>query len=338
MSTSKYSNDRNSTRTTNVCEGCRIRKIKCDSSERGCHHCRDIGIECVRSLLIRFKHGANQKSMRFAPEQIWALPTTTLRYFDETPELVDFYHGNVTRSQAAEEHILPREVHDSTIDSSPSSLPRPTPRLRSQDVGLCTPRSAPGSHTIPIPPRAFCDTPSVTRSRDNHSPWTCQSLDSNDVITPHPEVVQPLTEAEALLLRNFIDNMALWADGPDPERSFELRAARMALTDPILKHAICAFSARHVHRHAPNRDAEALEHQDMCLRLLIPAMSGQQSTNEAVMAAVAILRQNEELDGVYRLQRVMKLTNVEQNATIASTLKAPRACSTTSPPSPPLVA
>lgn len=106
-----------------------------------------------------------------------------------------------------------------------------------------------------------------------------------------------LSEAEAVLLRHYMENMASWADGPDPHRSFEVEASRIALTDPVLRYAICAFASRHIHRHYNDRDAAALEYQDACLRLLIPAISDQQPISEGILVTVAILRQNEELDG-----------------------------------------
>jgi hypothetical protein len=91
--------------------------------------------------------------------------------------------------------------------------------------------------------------------------------------------------------------MALWADDTDPGRTFELEASRRALSEPVLLYAICAFSSRHMNRQQPEQDHVALEYQSLCLQLLIPAISGPQPADESVLAAVAILRQNEEMDG-----------------------------------------
>jgi hypothetical protein len=110
---------------------------------------------------------------------------------------------------------------------------------------------------------------------------------------------QPFTHSEAVLVRNFVSKVALWSDATDPARSFEIELPRRALTEPLLKHAICAFSSRHFYRHVKDhhQQAEALDHQNRCLELLIPAMSGGQGINESMLTAVAILRQNEEMDG-----------------------------------------
>ncbi|KAF2160099.1 hypothetical protein M409DRAFT_70637 [Zasmidium cellare ATCC 36951] len=124
-------------------------------------------------------------------------------------------------------------------------------------------------------------------------------------------------------MRNFIENVALWADGPDPNRSFELEASRIAMREPVLKHAICAFSSRHLNRHDVNNVAEALEHQSRCLELLIPAVSGQRPVSDGVLAAVAILRQNEEMDEYdnrFHLEGVTQILNDASTFTFAGGL------------------
>jgi hypothetical protein len=131
-------------------------------------------------------------------------------------------------------------------------------------------------------------------SQNYDSPWA-QSVDSQVVRNADPVIA--LSANEALLLRNYTENMALWADGTDPGRSFELEASRRAITNPMLLYAICAFSSRHVNRHRLDQDPVALEYQSMCLQLLIPAISGPDPVDDSARAAVAILRQNEEMDG-----------------------------------------
>jgi hypothetical protein len=111
--------------------------------------------------------------------------------------------------------------------------------------------------------------------------------------------IPPFSPTEALLVRNFTHRMAQWTDIADPFRTFEIAVSRMALTDPIIRSAICAFSARHFYRcqEGQDGDAEALHHQNQCLNLLIPSMSGSQQITTSVLTAVALLRQNEEMDG-----------------------------------------
>lgn len=115
----------------------------------------------------------------------------------------------------------------------------------------------------------------------------------------------PLTSDEALLLRNFTSHMAQWTDVADPLRTFETEISRLALTDLVVRYAICAFSARHFYRcqEGEDGDAEALDYQNRCLNLIIPSMSNGQSITTSVLTAVALLRQNEEMDGEYTLIR-----------------------------------
>lgn len=273
-------------------------------------------MECVRTPVIRFKHAAGQQSLTWSSEQTWTQPKAELRYYDETPELVDFYHGDVAALPRGESSSNAVPIEDlseasrciATEHSSVGALGMnqthgEPPEAQQSRLHTALHDISQDQVDLGLSPFAnsgnFSGTSPGTNSQTNQSPWTLLSMESNDVHTPQQQPLQGLSETEALLLRNFTENMALWADGPDPQRSFELEASRIALTDPVLRHAICAFSSRHVRRQSGDRDAEALEHQDSCLQLLIPAMSSQQSMSEGVLAAVAILRQNEEMDGPY---------------------------------------
>jgi hypothetical protein len=127
---------------------------------------------------------------------------------------------------------------------------------------------------------------------------------SQDAYTPTEHnfsELLPLNDSEALLLRNFTDHMALWTDVADPNRTFETTISRLALTDPIIRSAICAFSARHFYRCQEDEDGDcmALDYQNRCLNLLIPSMSGSRRITASVLTAVALLRQNEEMDGQF---------------------------------------
>ncbi|KAB8227498.1 uncharacterized protein BDW43DRAFT_244068 [Aspergillus alliaceus] len=105
------------------------------------------------------------------------------------------------------------------------------------------------------------------------------------------------SEREATLMRNYVDNMALWADITDSQRHFEIEVPLRALEDPVLRFAIFAFSSRHIDRQRSKDMSEALEYHNRCLQLLIPVLSGpKDSITDTVLAAVAILRQHEEMD------------------------------------------
>lgn len=123
-------------------------------------------------------------------------------------------------------------------------------------------------------------------------------------------------EREATLMRNYVENMALWvgaddwyfeflvlaadpskADITDPHRHFEIEVPVRAMQDPVLRYAIFAFSSRHVERQRKGNEAEALQYHNHCLQLLIPTLSGTGGDlTDVVLATVAILRQHEEME------------------------------------------
>ncbi|KAH7235344.1 hypothetical protein BKA59DRAFT_495937 [Fusarium tricinctum] len=107
-----------------------------------------------------------------------------------------------------------------------------------------------------------------------------------------------LSLVEAILIRNFTDHMAQWTDIADSFRTFETRVSQLAFTDLIIRYAICAFSVRHFHRCRGDEDgdSQALDYQNRCLNLLIPSMTGDYQITENILTAVALLRQNEEMD------------------------------------------
>lgn len=71
-----------------------------------------------------------------------------------------------------------------------------------------------------------------------------------------------------------------------------------ALENPVLRYAIFAFSSRHISRYFDYDEIEAIHYHDKCLELLIPVLSeSSENISEDLLAAIAILRQYEELDG-----------------------------------------
>lgn len=65
-----------------------------------------------------------------------------------------------------------------------------------------------------------------------------------------------------------------------------------------MRYSIFAFSSRHLDRQDNSDVTEALQYHNCCLQLLIPALSGtREHITEDILAAVAILRQHEEMDG-----------------------------------------
>ncbi|KAF5656645.1 hypothetical protein FHETE_10901 [Fusarium heterosporum] len=126
--------------------------------------------------------------------------------------------------------------------------------------------------------------------------------------SPYSRPALPFTAREAVLIRNFAENMALWADATDPKRHFELEVPRRSMYFPVLRYAVFAFSSRHVNRDKSDTSTEALEYYDYCLSLLIEAVGESDGAiDEETLAAIAILRQYEEMDGTSRIVNSMSL-------------------------------
>ena len=106
-----------------------------------------------------------------------------------------------------------------------------------------------------------------------------------------------------------VESDLLWADITDIERHFEIEVPRRACSNSVLRYAVFAFSSRHLHRFERGDQAEALRYHNKCLELLIPIISEHEDElTEDVLAAVAILRQDEEMEGLYHPGNILHLT------------------------------
>ncbi|KAI6879756.1 hypothetical protein KC360_g7726 [Hortaea werneckii] len=251
-------------RTALVCEPCRIRHRKCDFESAVCKQCWTNDLECVRQPAIKFRYDAHQRALARRTDNVQrSLPPlkANVEFIDECPSLVAHYTGY--------------------------SAPEP---IR-EDASQCQTAGTETEHGIDV-------TEAVINFQTAPVSNQTSPEDTLIYVTNDFEAIAPFTEQEAHLIRNYAENMALWTDATDPLRSFELEVPRRALTEPLLKHAICAFSARHYYRSqsGTSGEAEALDHQNKCLELLIPAMSGSQANSVSTLTAVAVLRQNEEMD------------------------------------------
>ncbi|RMZ27433.1 hypothetical protein D0859_08504 [Hortaea werneckii] len=229
------------------------------------------GSACVRTLqnpspepAIKFRYDAHQRALARRTDNVQrSLPPlkANVEFIDESPSLVAHYTGYSA------------------------------PQTTGEDASQCQPAGAEVEHGIDA-------TEAVTSFQTAPVSNQTSPEDTLIYVTHNFEAITPFTEQEAHLIRNYAENMALWTDATDPLRSFEFEVPRRALTEPLLKHAICAFSARHYYRSqsGTSGEAEALDHQNKCLELLIPAMSGSQANSVSTLTAVAVLRQNEEMD------------------------------------------
>ncbi|KAI5468136.1 hypothetical protein BGZ63DRAFT_460005 [Mariannaea sp. PMI_226] len=277
------------------CQACRVRHTRCDNDAPSCLSCQKANIECIRSLQVRFRNGLDgaDRENAFPQSQTWVALERNLEYHDETRKLSQLYEG------VAEEIVDPgasppqppserRWISHETRTTSPSPQETLAPSLEQLPS---PPTGSPysGTHEITSPPLlgARPGSQGSSLSYSTHQGFSPSSS--------HPVV--PFTKREAVLMRNFVENMASWADVTDLKRHFELEVPRRALQFPVLRYSVCAFSSRHMNRNKPDMSTESIEYYDKCLNLLIDAVSGQDGqVEEEVLAAISILRQYEEMD------------------------------------------
>ncbi|GFF43892.1 hypothetical protein IFM51744_05631 [Aspergillus udagawae] len=274
------------------------RHLRCDTKTPACDNCRYAGEACERFLNIRFRNGLDfvkDQDVTFLEKAAWPSLTGPIRFYDETREIESLY-----------------------VESNPSP-----PSQASQGIGYLN-----GTHCSPAVSDAHCrgfqifldEEASVTQQSSTPANRLTYALNIESPITHHgsPEAEcttelrrnsaslsgfassqrhSSLSAREAVLFRNFVDNMAMWTDITDPQRHFEMVAPSRALHEPVLRAAILAFSSRHINRQRPDGDTESLKYHNQCLELLIPTLScNDNEITEELLAAIAILRQNEEMD------------------------------------------
>ncbi|KAJ5113160.1 hypothetical protein N7456_001694 [Penicillium angulare] len=259
------------------CQRCRVRHLKCDIHSQACRHCLSAGVECDRTA-IRFRNGLSlpkNPDAAFPDQKDWPRIHGRVRFHDETPEIVSLYLGSLEDAN----HHWTHEVERSAS---------PEQRTPSTQANLHTPQSAPNDGLSLSPHNPIDLSPSGVSL---HSAASTRSRASS-------KPLQPFTERESILLRNFVENMALWADITDPHRHFEIDVPVKAFKEPVLRYAIFAFSSRHLNRQETSDVEEALQYHNRCVQILIPALSDpEEHITEDILAAVAILRQHEEMDG-----------------------------------------
>ncbi|KAF5709741.1 hypothetical protein FGLOB1_5807 [Fusarium globosum] len=153
-------------------------------------------------------------------------------------------------------------------------------------------------HTIsPMPDIShhdFANSPASSQLT-RHLRYSSELVRSPD--SPYSRPPMQFTTREAELIKNFTENMALWADATDVHRHFELEVPRRSLYFPVLRYAVFAFSSRHLNRDKADTSTEALEYYNSCLSVLIEAVDKASGhIDEETLAAIAILRQYEEMD------------------------------------------
>ncbi|KAJ5172029.1 hypothetical protein N7492_004622 [Penicillium capsulatum] len=206
-------------------------------------------------------------TLRFQAKQIGPVNMgEVVRFHDETPEIANLYLGGL------EEDAAPKTSCLQVVEEPPAPQ---------------------NDHPLPLP------TQEPTADNPSPSSLSFYSLSSTTPLPAPKPIPCTFTEREAILIRNFVDHMALWADITDPQRHFETEVPLRAFTELVLRYAIFAFSSRHLNRQNSNDTTEALQYHNRCVQILIPALSqSEKHITEDLLAAVAILRQHEEMDGV----------------------------------------
>ncbi|KJR89525.1 ARCA-like protein [Sporothrix schenckii 1099-18] len=132
-----------------------------------------------------------------------------------------------------------------------------------------------------------------------HPPLTLTAADR----AAHPNIyteksVFPLQDKQqAILLRHFVQNLAIWLDLCEPAQQFGTIVPKRAATCTVLLNAILALSSKHL-AHIGNFDRYASDryHQE-CLNVLIPMLSHEDTAaDENLFAATIILRVWEEME------------------------------------------
>ncbi|GIK05574.1 hypothetical protein Aspvir_009687 [Aspergillus viridinutans] len=221
------------------------------------------------------------QDVTFPETAAWPSLTGPIRFHDETCEIESLYVESNSSPPSQESHDTPgSEAHRRSYQIFPEEDPSGT-----QQSSTPANRPAYGSPvTHHGPPDAECS----TELRRN-------SASLSDLARSQTQT--SLSAREAVLFRNFVDNMAMWTDITDPQRHFEMVAPARALHEPVLRAAILAFSSRHINRQRLDGDTESLKYHNRCLELLIPTLScNENEITEELLAAIAILRQNEEMD------------------------------------------
>ncbi|KAF9887002.1 hypothetical protein FE257_010618 [Aspergillus nanangensis] len=272
---------------------CRVRHLKCDTQLPTCIACKQAEVDCDRSFNVRFRQGLDLDhniAHAFPGLELWLKPTGPFIIYDETPAIQGLYHVGISQSICERDNVL-EDIHAGLrvgeIDDSLVTLEHAIPTT---PVGAAPDNLDEQATHFQI--SDLTPEPNIHYS-PNNNPSTGASSEGH--FLPAKQVT-PFSEREATLMRNFVENMALWADVTDPQQHFAVDVPSRALREPILRFAIFAFSSQHINRQHNANIEEALNYHNQCLQLLIPILSGQGELNDVIFATVAILRQLEEMD------------------------------------------
>ncbi|KAJ2968180.1 hypothetical protein NQ176_g9304 [Zarea fungicola] len=275
------------------CVTCRKRHIKCDEKKPTCRHC-EIGYrDCQYDFAIQSSTGPSLADGRFqfSSEHVWL----------DTPSQVTFVHSVDVEGDASSDPFSAstpgQDIStDGTVEPSDSPFRPPvrdvpTPSVAVSEVVRDDATDIATPHAVDLTsPNSIIS----TESTDPVKSLVRMRMSESTLYTHGP--IQPISDPLiARLLRNFINNLACWLDLNDPQRQFETFVPYLALSYPILLHAILAFSACHLHRlDGSCDDICAVHYHDLCIQGLIPALADPSTTLDNVLPiSTVILRMYE---------------------------------------------
>lgn len=193
-----------------------LTKLLGDAHSQVCKQCRDAGVHCDRST-VRFRNGLTlpkEPEIAFPAQRSWSrvhgkglpsLPTSrvatrlsddTVRFHDETPEIANLY--------------LDKAGDGIMQHSHPTSSSTVNTRDNSATYGDFLPQQ---HHAGPSLPRLPHESPV-----NNVSPSSAPTSSTGSPRSLHSyKTSHAFTEREAILIRNFVENMALWVSLPGPK-------------------------------------------------------------------------------------------------------------------------
>ncbi|KAL3450481.1 hypothetical protein BJX65DRAFT_270904 [Aspergillus insuetus] len=288
---------RKRTRLLAGCQACRISHRKCDTNVP-CHSCQQSDLECIRNDSFRFQppfSAAGGWDVVFPERALWPQTSASLRFCDQTSSIAEQYKADCCAPPGDTPLPLPDnpgpsgEEPPETSDGGeyPDSAPWPRAAVDTAYRELGSPglsnHRRNGEYMSPVGVGESIERPSL--------------LDASSTVPSSAlQAYVPLQHREAILMRNFTENMASWVDVADVKRHFELEVPRRALYTPILRYAIFALSSRHLSRTMGEDETESLNYHNHALRLLISAVSASQKVNDEILASAVILRLFEEME------------------------------------------
>ncbi|CAM1502646.1 Fc.00g074220.m01.CDS01 [Cosmosporella sp. VM-42] len=267
------------------------RKPQCRHCEIGRRECRyDAADNSTRQADGFGINGAFQ----FSSDHVWL----------DTPSEVTFIHavdvGNNEDESRASSAPTPLQVISAESNTSlnpmidepsPNVLMTDTP-VRDDSMQILTPGPARDAVNFASP---HSTTSGVSMETiDPVKSLINRRISGSTIYTRGP--IEPLTDpVTARLLQHYMNHLACWLDLNDPQRQFTTFVPYLALSCPILLHAILAFSACHLSRLDGSYDESSASHyHDLCVQGLIPALADPSTALDNVLPiSTVILRMYE---------------------------------------------